>query len=136
LRIAIGVLGSAVPNLAEPVLGKVRELGREIAANDCALLVGVSEGVPQEAVRGAKEAGGFTIGFSPASSLSDHVQNYGLPADNLDLIVFTGFGFKGRNVILVRTCDAVVIVSGRIVGTLHLNAGDSCFSSGHPLGWS
>ena len=32
--------------------------------------------------------------------------------DLLDIIVFTGFGSKGRNVILLRTSDAVILVSG------------------------
>lgn len=104
--------------MTEPMLKKARELGRGIAVSNCTLLVGMTEGVPQEAVKGAKETGGLTIGFSPALNMSDHVQDCRLPLDNLDLIAFTGFGFEGRNVILVRTCDAAVIVSGRI-GTLN-----------------
>jgi hypothetical protein len=32
--------------------------------------------------------------------------------DACDLIVYTGFGLKGRNVVLVRTCDIVLFIAG------------------------
>lgn len=34
------------------------------------------------------------------------------------MLVFTGFGLKGRNVTFIRTCDGVIAISGRI-GTLN-----------------
>jgi hypothetical protein len=35
-----------------------------------------------------------------------------LPLDACDLIVYTGFGLKGRNVVLVRSCDVVLFIAG------------------------
>jgi len=41
-----------------------------------------------------------------------------LPDDGADVIVYTGFGYKGRNVINVRSADVVVIFGGA-TGTLN-----------------
>ena len=40
------------------------------------------------------------------------METYKLPLDACDLIVYTGFGLKGRNVVLVRTCDIVLFIAG------------------------
>jgi len=97
MRPKVGVIGSA--SRVEPrVAAKAREVGRAIAEHQAILLTGASTGLPYEAVKGAKEAGGFTVGFSPASRLQENDKRYGLPVDSFDLLVFTGFGFKGRNV--------------------------------------
>ena len=37
---------------------------------------------------------------------------YKLPVDACDALIYTGFGLKGRNVVLVRSCDIVLFVSG------------------------
>jgi len=60
----------------------------------------------------------LTIGISPASSREEHVSRYSLPDDGVDVVIYTGFGLKGRNVINVRTSDVVVIFGGGI-GTLN-----------------
>jgi len=67
---------------------------------------------------GAKEEGGMSIGFSPAASEREHVGAYRLPIDYMDLIVYTGFGYPGRDLLLIRAVDAVFIGCGR-VGTIH-----------------
>src|SRR3989344_2416309 len=67
---------------------------------------------------GVKEAGGFSIGFSPAASEREHVEVYKLPLDYMDLIVYTGFGYPGRDLLLTRSADAVICGCGRI-GTIH-----------------
>ena len=117
MRPKIGVIGSA-GGVEARVAAKAREVGKAIARHDAILLTGAGTGLSYEAVKGAKEVGGFTTGFSPASSLREHERQYWLPVDSFDLLVFTGFGFKGRNVVFVRSCDAVVAVAGRI-GTLN-----------------
>jgi len=117
MRMKIGVIGSGEspkPKLAY----KARRVGEEIARAGCILLTGSGLGVSYEAVKGAKEAGGFTVGFSPASGLREHEKTYGFPTELFDILVFTGFGLKGRNVLFVRTCDGVISISGRI-GTLN-----------------
>ena len=67
---------------------------------------------------GAKEVGGVSIGFSPAATEREHVEVYKLPVDYMDLIIYTGFGYPGRDLLLTRSSDAVVFGCGRI-GTIH-----------------
>ncbi len=114
----VGVIGSSANEVSEEDIEKVKEIGLTIAREKCFLLSGASFGLPYEAVKAAKKAGGFTVGISPASNLREHVEKYKFPVEYFDLIVFTGFGFKGRNVVFVRSCDAVIMVSGR-TGTLN-----------------
>jgi uncharacterized protein (TIGR00725 family) len=99
-------------------LEKSKELGREIARQGAILITGATTGVPLWAAMGAKEVGGISIGFSPASSEKEHVEVYKLPVDYMDLIIYTGFGYPGRDLLLTRSSDAVVCGCGRI-GTIH-----------------
>jgi uncharacterized protein (TIGR00725 family) len=93
-------------------------LGREIAQSGAVLVEGATTGFPLWAAMGAKAAGGYTIGFSPANSEKEHIEAYNLPVEYLDLIVYTGFGYPGRDLILTRSSDAVFFGCGRI-GTIH-----------------
>ncbi|MEK7107108.1 MAG: hypothetical protein AAB899_02885, partial [Patescibacteria group bacterium] len=79
----------------------------------------------------AKDEIGFSIGFSPASTEREHVETYRLPLDYSDVMVYTGFGYAGRDLLLVRSSDAVVIGCGRI-GTLNEFA--VAFEDRRPLG--
>lgn len=97
---------------------KAKELGREIARQGANLLTGATTGFPLWAAIGAKELGGTSIGFSPATSEREHKKVYRLPTDYMDLIIYTGFGYSGRDLILTRSADAVVFGCGR-VGTIH-----------------
>lgn len=97
-------------------LGK--EVGREIARHDAILTTGATTGFPMYGAMGAKEESGFSLGFSPASSEREHVETYKLPLDYMDMIVYTGFGFPGRDLLLTRSSDAVIVGCGR-VGTFH-----------------
>lgn len=99
-------------------LEKSKELGREIVRQGAILVTGATTGVPLWAAMGAKEVGGISIGFSPASTEKEHVEVYKLPVDYMDLIVYTGFGYPGRDLLLTRSCDAVICGCGR-VGTIH-----------------
>jgi hypothetical protein len=67
---------------------------------------------------GAKEAGGFSLGFSPANTEKEHVETFNLPLEYMDVIVYTGFGYPGRDLILTRSSDAIFFGCGRI-GTIH-----------------
>ncbi|MCP4638814.1 MAG: hypothetical protein GY851_00200, partial [bacterium] len=113
----IGVMGSAGGKMNEAIVEKCRELGRAIADAGCAIVTGGCPGLPHFAVTGCKEQGGLTVGVSPAMSLHQHVHEYGSPTDHIDVMIYTGAGLMGREVIGVRSCDIVVIVGGRS-GTL------------------
>ena len=94
------------------------ELGRQIAKHGAILVTGATTGFPLWTAMGAKEAGGFVIGFSPASSEKEHIDLYNLPVEYHDVIVYTGFGYPGRDLIMTRSADAVFFGCGR-VGTIH-----------------
>ena len=99
-------------------LDKAKELGREIARQGAVLVTGATTGFAFWAAMGAKEAGGISIGISPAASEREHVEVYKLPLDYMDLIIYTGFGYPGRDLLLTRSVDAVICGCGRI-GTIH-----------------
>lgn len=132
LKIKICVSGaSETEHCAADVLEKTKELGRQIVAHNAVLVTGATIGVPLWAAIGAKDAGGFVIGISPAASEIAHVNTYKLPIDYHDVIIYTGFGYSGRNLLLTRASDAVIIACGRI-GTL--NEFTIAFEDEKPIG--
>ena len=108
-----------------------KELGREIARHNSVLVTGATTGSPFWAAIGAKEEGGIVIGLSPAYNEFDHIKTYNLPVDYHDLIVYTGFGYSGRNLLLTRAADAVIITCGSM-GTL--NEFTIAFEDNKPIG--
>lgn len=118
----IGVMGSADLALNKGTTASLKpladRLGRAIAGHDCILITGATTGFPDLISRAARSAGAITIGVSPAQSREEHVSRYLLPEDGADVIIYTGFGLKGRNVVNVRSSDIVIIVGGGI-GTLN-----------------
>jgi len=93
-------------------------VGREVAARGHITLTGATRGLPYYSAKAAQVAGGISMGFSPAASRLAHVKKYRLPLDVYDCVLYTGFEYTGRNLLLVRSSDAVVMVGGRI-GTLN-----------------
>jgi uncharacterized protein (TIGR00725 family) len=112
-------------------LEKAKELGREIARQGAVLVTGATTGFPLWAAMGVKEEGGISIGLSPASGEKEHVEVYKLPLDYMDLIIYTGFGYPGRDLLLTRSSDAVICGCGR-VGTIHEFT--IAFEDGKPIG--
>ncbi len=102
--------GHCVPNALE----LATEVGREIARQGAVIMTGATSGIPFWAAKGAKEAGGISIGISPAVSEFAHVKTYKLPTDYFDLIIYTGFDYAGRNLLLTRASDAVITICGRM----------------------
>ena len=115
--LAFGVMGSASGELVPEVVTAVRSLGRAVASAGCTLITGACPGLPMSAVEGAKDAGGLVVGISPALSETEHVQRFNAPVDGFDVIVYTGSGLMGREVVNIRSSDIVVIAGGRS-GTL------------------
>ena len=130
--IKIAVSGSAnaevcsqdAPRLAEKV-------GEEIAKHSCILITGATTGIPHFAAKGCKKAGGVTVGFSPAASEREHKKTYKLPTEYHDVIVYTGFHYAGRNLLMTRSADAIVFICGRM-GTL--NEFTIAFEDQKPIG--
>ncbi len=118
-RITISVSGAAeIAHCGPSVIPLAKEIGREIARQGAQIITGATSGFPMYAAEGAKEAGGYSFGISPAASKKEHVEVYRLPLKALDTVIYTGFGFPGRDLMLVRSSDAVIIGCGRI-GTIH-----------------
>ena len=110
-------MGSAAPDSARLETGKAlvekaEQLGEAIAKRDAVLLTGATTGLVYVVGKAAHDAGCFHVGISPGSNKDEHVELYKLPLDACDTIVYTGFGLKGRNVVLVRSCDVVLFIAG------------------------
>lgn len=120
MKYRIGVMGSAQgPTIkVQENIKKAISIGQEIARADCILVNGACPGLPDEAAFGAKNAGGLTMGVSPAFSEREHTQRYKSPEENYDIIIYTGMGLMERDLINIRSSDAIVIIGGG-VGTLN-----------------
>jgi len=122
VAIKIGVMGSASTSLAaegrERVYEIVVRLGKKIAAAACVLITGELDGIPGRVVEVHRQHGGLSVGISPAHSAVEHAALYDTPPCPSTVVIYSGFGFKGRNVIAVRSADIVILVSGGI-GTLN-----------------
>jgi uncharacterized protein (TIGR00725 family) len=131
-RFKLCVSGAAeTGHCAKDVLEKAKAVGREIVQNGGVLVTGATTGSPYWAAIGAKEAGGISIGLSPASSEQEHVERYKLPTDYFDVIIYTGFDYSGRNLLLTRAADGIIIICGRM-GTL--NEFTIAFEDHKPIG--
>ncbi|MBN2307119.1 LOG family protein [Candidatus Peregrinibacteria bacterium] len=120
MRYKIGVMGSAQgPTIkVQENIKKAIAIGQAIAEADCVLVTGACPGLPDEAAFGAKNRGGMTMGVSPAFSEKEHIEMYHSPTDNFDIIIYTGMGLMERDLINIRSSDAIVILGGGI-GTLN-----------------
>jgi uncharacterized protein (TIGR00725 family) len=131
-KIKLCVSGSADMGFLPPAdYDKAKELGREVARQGAVLVTGATTGFPLWAAMGAKEEHGTSIGFSPAYSEKEHLEGYRLPIEHMDIIVYTGFGYTGRDLLLTRSSDAVIIGPGRI-GTIHEFT--VAYEDGKPIG--
>ncbi len=117
MRLKIGVMGGATGVISREILDKAHALGRAIARSECILITGGCPGLPLASACGARQEGGLVVGISPGLSLDEHVYKYRSPTESHDLLIFTGSGLMGREVVNIRSSDIVVIVGGRS-GTL------------------
>jgi uncharacterized protein (TIGR00725 family) len=92
-----------------PTCRLAEELGLQLARRGAVVVTGGLGGAMEAACRGAKSAGGRTIGILPSDDRAD-------ANDWVDVAVPTGLG-EGRNALVVRAADAVVAVAGGF-GTL------------------
>lgn len=132
MKYKICVSGAAeTKHCSKGALELSKEVGRQIIEQGGILATGATSGIPYWAAIGAKEENGIVIGLSPAVSGKTHVKKYRLPVDFHDLIIYTGFGYSGRNLLLTRSSDAVIVICGRI-GTL--NEFTIAFEDHKPIG--
>jgi uncharacterized protein (TIGR00725 family) len=130
--VKIGVSGSAdLSHNGLDAFEKAKELGREIAKQGAIITTGATTGFPMYAAMGAKDECGFSIGLSPAATEREHIEVYKLPREYMDIIIYTGFGYSGRDLLFVRSSDAMIIGPGRI-GTINEFA--NAFEDHRPIG--
>lgn len=118
MKLKIGIMGSGRKDLPKHIRELAFKVGKSVAEHNCILINGACYGMPHEAAQGAKKADGFIVGISPAKDMQEHAIRYKFPKDDFDLIIFSGFGFKGRNVLNISSCDAVILINGSS-GTLN-----------------
>lgn len=106
-KILVGVMGPG--RAGAEVLAAARELGRLVALEGWALVTGGrAAGVMEAASRGAKEAGGLTVGILPGEDGGD-------ANDFVDVVVVTGMGQARNNVNVLSS--RVVVACGMGAGT-------------------
>jgi uncharacterized protein (TIGR00725 family) len=129
----IGVMGSASGHIMrnQKAVENAREIGRQIAHQNCILVNGACPGLPDEAARGCKESGGETYGVSPAISIRSHIQKYKSPINHYDHFFFTGLGLMERDILNIRSANGVIILPG---GTGTLNEFTVAYDEGKPIG--
>ena len=103
--IAVCGAGSGAPEL----MSLAEEVGRALASAGAVLVCGGLGGVMEAAARGARSAGGLTLGILPGPDPED-------ANPWIQLAVATDMG-HARNAIIVRTADALIAVGGEY-GTL------------------
>ena len=103
----VAVIGAG--NAGAGDLAVAEELGRELAARGAVVVCGGLGGVMEAVCRGARAAGGPTIGILPGDD-----RRHANP--HVEVVVPTGLG-EARNLLVVRTADVVVAVGGEF-GTL------------------
>ncbi|MFL5869245.1 MAG: TIGR00725 family protein [Thermoleophilaceae bacterium] len=98
------------PGEAEPdEIAAAERVGAELARRGAVVVCGGLGGVMEAACRGAKEAGGTTLGILPGT-------DRGAANPFVDLAVPTGLG-EARNALVVRAADVLIAVGGAY-GTL------------------
>ena len=106
-RMRIGVIGGANP---KKKWSKVAfEVGALIAKNNGILVCGGLGGIMEAAAKGAKEAGGLTIGILPGN-LFQEANPY------IDIPMATGMGYT-RNSLVAMNADTLIAIDGQY-GTL------------------
>ena len=98
----IGVIGQG--QCDDEIYSIAEEVGRLIAKEGAVLVCGGLGGVMEGAARGARSAGGLTLGILPGFSRSE-ANPY------ISIAVPTGFGVA-RNILVVRSSDALIAISG------------------------
>jgi uncharacterized protein (TIGR00725 family) len=106
-KIYIGVIGAG--HCTKKLRDLASEVGKEIASQGAILVCGGLDGIMMGAAQGAKSADGVTIGVLPGTDKRD-------ANEFIDYVVCSGFG-EARNLIIIRTADAVIALPG-MFGTL------------------
>ena len=107
MALHLGVIGEGV--CSRTTARTAERVGAAVARAGAVLLTGGRTGVMEAASRGAARAGGVVVGVLPGFRRADANRWVTIP-------IVTGMD-QARNVVLVRSCDAVIAIGGSY-GTL------------------
>jgi uncharacterized protein (TIGR00725 family) len=114
VKLTVAVIGKNEQHAGDPVDAAVKAaaeaVGRLIAERGGVVVTGGRRGVMEAASKGARAAGGLTIGFLPSADKAD-ANPY------VDVVFPTGLG-RARNLLVARACDALMMIGGE-AGTLN-----------------
>lgn len=115
-KIKISVYGARTSDHGKSfdALEKAQALGKHIAEAGAITTVPATTGFPFWVAKGAQKNNGQVVGFSPAANEQEHHQVYKLPTEYLDIIVYSGFGYAGSDLLLSRSSDAIIFGYGGI----------------------
>jgi uncharacterized protein (TIGR00725 family) len=131
----VGVMGPGLSCTLESC-DLARDLGKRLAAEGWVVLTGGRNvGVMNAACKGAKEAGGLTVGIVPNKD-----PNY--VSEFVDIPIFTDVGLARNNINVMSSNVVVAIASGTSLGTssevalglnhgkdvIFLDPGEKCFA--------
>lgn len=116
-KLQIAILGSHREDLKRGIYKLAHEIGVFIAKNNFTLITGASSGVSKYAAKGARDNKGLVIAVSPRNSSQDK-SKFTIDESNSSAVIYTGMGYKGRNVITARSADLVIVINGGF-GTLN-----------------
>ncbi len=106
-KVRVAIIGGSRPDRA--ALDQAYHVGRLLAEKGALLVCGGLGGIMDSASRGAKEAGGITLGILPGNDTAD-------ANPHIDVPIATGIGYT-RNSLVVMNADAVIAIDGEY-GTL------------------
>jgi len=109
-KIQIAVLGSSKSICSKKAYQMAEKVGEELAKKSCTVVTGGGKGVMEAAFKGAKKAGGLTVGILPWET-TNLVNKYA------DVVIATGIGWS-RNSINLNTSDGAIVIEGG-AGTLN-----------------
>ncbi|ETB63647.1 TPA: TIGR00725 family protein [Candidatus Nomurabacteria bacterium] len=110
-KLQIGVMGSAADlNYSKELENLAEQIGYFIAKNNATLIFGAEkdyDSLSTSACRGAKKAGGMTVGITYNRGLDIFEK------ENVDVVISTGLERGGgRETALIFSCDGIITISG------------------------
>ena len=107
MTVYVGVAGAGIARPEEE--GTAHAVGRLLAQRGAVVVCGGLGGVMAAACRGAREAGGHTVGILPGEDRAE-------ANPWVEVVIPTGLG-EARNTLVVRASDALIAIGGEF-GTL------------------
>lgn len=104
IKTRIGIIGQS-GEISHGLAARAYEMGRLLASAGVLTFCGGRDGVMDAVARGVHEHGGLTIGILPGDDRA-------IANDYIDIPITTGLNLETRSIILVHTCDCLIMFAG------------------------